>query len=55
MELRSKLEEFEDQHGNQYCPNLNLNGIGTGPDKGLDLKVLLEGFEKDFNLSAIFI
>jgi hypothetical protein len=55
MELGSKLEVPEDQHGNQCCPNLNLHGIMTGSNKGLDLKVLLQGFEKDLNLPAIFV
>ena len=55
MKLRSKLKELEDQHGNQCCPNLNLHGIGTGSNKGLDLEVLLQSFEEDFNLPAIFV
>jgi hypothetical protein len=37
------------------CPNLNLNGIGNSPDKGLDLKVLLQGFKEGLNLSTLFV
>jgi len=54
-EFGPKLEEFEDQHGNQCCPNLNLDGIGAGSDKGLDLKVLLQMLEEDFNLPTVFV
>ncbi len=54
-EFGPKLEKLEDQHGNQCCPNLNLNGIGAGSDKGLDLKVLLEMLEEDFNFPTIFV
>ncbi len=44
IDLRPKLEEVEDQHGKQCCPNLNLNGIRIGSNKGLDLEVLLQDF-----------
>ncbi len=54
-EFGPKLEKPEDQHANQCCPNLNLDGIGTGSDKGLDLEVLLQMFEEDFNLPTIFV
>jgi hypothetical protein len=50
-----KLEKFEDQHGNQCCPNLNLDGIRAGSDKGLDLEVLLQMLEEDFNLPTVFV
>lgn len=43
-EFGPKLEKPEDQHGDQCCPNLHFNGIGTGPNKGLDLEVLLQSF-----------
>jgi hypothetical protein len=54
-EFGPKLEKLEDQHGNQCCPNLNLDGIGTGSDKGLDLEILLEMLEEDFNLPTILV
>jgi len=55
MKLRSKLKELEDQHGNQCCPNLNLHGIGTGSNKGLDLEVLLQSFKEDLDLPTVLI
>jgi len=54
-EFGSKLEKPKDQHRNQCCPNLDLDGIGTGADKGLDLEVLLQSFKEDLHLPAIFI
>ena len=54
-EFGPKLEKFEDQHGNQCCPNLNLDGIGAGSDKGLDLEVLFEMFKEDLDLPAILV
>ncbi len=54
-EFGPKLEKPEDQHGNQCCPNLNLDGIGTGSDKGLNLEVLLQMFKEDLNLPTIFV
>ncbi len=54
-EFGPKLEKFKDQHGNQCCPNLNLDGIGASSDKGLDLKVLLQMLEEDFNLPTVFV
>jgi len=44
--LGSKLKEAQDEHRNQCCPNLDLDGIGTGTHKGLDLKVLFQGFKE---------
>src|SRR4030066_1523354 len=55
VKLGAKLEETENQHRNQCCPNLDLNGIGTGPHKGLDLKVLFQGFKEDLNLPTLFV
>ena len=54
-EFGPKLEKAQDQHRNQCCPNLNLDGIRTGSDKGLDLEVLFQMFEEDFDLPAVFV
>ncbi len=54
-EFGPKLEKLEDQNGNQCCPNLNLDGIGAGSDKGLDLEVLLQMLEEDLNLPTVFV
>ena len=54
-EFGSKLKELQNQHGNQCCPNLNLDGIGAGSDKGLDLEVLFQMLEEDFNFPTILV
>lgn len=46
---------FQKEDGNQCCPNLGLERIGCGPDKGLDLEVLLDGLEEDFSLPAVLV
>src|SRR4030066_198105 len=55
VKLGSKLKEPQDQHRDQCCPNLDLNGISTGPHKGFDLKVLLQGFKENLNLPTLFV
>ena len=55
IKLGSKLKEPQDEHRNQCCPNLDLDGIGTGAHKGLDLKVLLQGFKEDLNVLPLFV
>ena len=49
------MQVFEQQQGNQGCPNLNPQGILTGADKGFDFEMLLQGFDKDLNLPSVFI
>ena len=51
--MGTELEVFEQQHGNQCCPNLGLQGIGAGADEGLNLEMLLEHLEEKFDLPAI--
>ena len=51
--MGTELEVFEQQHGNQCCPNLCLQGIGAGSDEGLDLEMLLEHFEEELDLPAV--
>ena len=53
--LGKELKVFQDQDGNQCCPNLDLDCIGAGTDKSLDLQVLLQRLEKDLNLPAVLI
>ena len=55
VKFRSKLEETENQHRNQCCPNLDLHGIGTGSHEGLDLKVLLQSFKESLNPPTLFV
>jgi hypothetical protein len=54
-EFGSKLEEPQDQHRNQCCPNLNLNGIGTGAYKGLDLQILFQSPEEGLYSPTVFV
>ena len=35
------------------CPNLRLQGIGAGAHEGLDLQMLLEHLEEQFDLPAV--
>jgi hypothetical protein len=49
------MQVFEQQQGNQGCPNLNAQGVFTGTDEGFHLEVLLESFEKDLYLPAVFV
>ena len=49
------MQVFQQQQGNQGCPNLNPQGILAGTDKGLDLEMLLEGFEKNLNLPSVLV
>jgi hypothetical protein len=46
VKLGSKLEETENRHCDQCCPNLDLHSIGAGSYKRFDFQVLLEGFKK---------
>ena len=54
-EFGPKLKETQHQHRNQCCPNLNLNGIGTGPYKRLDLEILFQGFKEGLYLPTVFV
>jgi len=49
------LKELDEQHGDQCCPNLNKKRILAGSDKGFDLQILFEGFEKQLDLPPVFV
>jgi len=51
--LGTELKILEQQHGNQCCPNLCLQGVGAGADEGLDLEMLFEHFEEELNFPAV--
>ena len=36
------MQPFQKEHRNQSCPNLDVNGIGTGSDEAFDFQVLFE-------------
>ena len=44
------MKPLQQEHGNEGCPNLDVNGIGTGSNEAFDFEVLLEGFKKYFDL-----
>lgn len=45
-EAGAELEISEQKQRNERDPDLNLERVGAGADKGLDAQVLLEGLEK---------
>ena len=47
-----QLQELQQQHGDQCCPNLRLDRVFAGAHEGLDLQVLLQGLEEQFDLPA---
>ena len=50
-----QLQIAQQEHDNQRGPDLDLHGIGRGAHKGLDLEVLLQGLEEQFDLPAVFV
>ena len=54
-EAGGQLQVAQQQHRDQCCPNLRLDGVGRGADESLDLQVLLERFEEQFDLPAILV
>jgi hypothetical protein len=51
----TQLQVAQQQHGDQCCPNLSLDGVGAGSHEGLDLEVLFESLEEQLNLPAILV
>lgn len=50
-----QLQVPQDQHGNHGRPDLDLDGVGTGAHKHLDLQVLFERLEEQFDMPAILV
>jgi hypothetical protein len=50
-----QLEILEEQHGDQRRPDLDLQGVGARSHEGLDLQVLLQGLEEQFDLPAVLV
>ncbi len=53
--LDKVVQPFEQQHGDEGCPNLDAKGVLGGADEGLDLEVLLERLEKELDLPALLV
>ena len=49
------MQPFQQEQGNQGCPNLDAQCVLTGADKGLHGQVLLERLEKQFDFPALFV
>jgi len=49
------LEPLEQQQGDQGGPQLDAQRVLVGADEGLDLELLLEGLEEQFDLPAIAV
>lgn len=54
-ETGGQLQVTQQQHRDQCRPNLRLDRVGRGADEGLDLQVLLERLEEQFDLPAILV
>jgi len=50
-----QLQVTQQQHRDQCSPNLCLDRVSRRADEGLDLQVLLERLEEQFDLPAIFV
>ncbi len=55
VEASGHLQVAQQEHRNQGGPDLRLHGIGRGAHEGLNLQILFEGFEEQFNLPTIFV
>ena len=53
--FRQVMHPFEEQDGDQGCPNPDAQCIFAGADESLHFKVLLQRFEEEFDFSTIFI
>ena len=40
------VQPFQQEQGDQGCPNLDAEGVFAGADEGLHGQILLEGFEQ---------
>ena len=40
------MQPFEQEQGDQGCPNLDAEGVLAGTDEGFHGQVLLQGFEQ---------
>ena len=49
------VQPFEQQNGDQGCPNLNAQGVFAGTDESLQLEVLLKGLKEKLDLPAVFV
>src|ERR1039457_6498919 len=55
LRLGEMVQPFQQQHGDQRCPNLDQQRIPAGAHKTLHFQVLFEGFEKQFNFPPVLV
>lgn len=53
VEFGLELQVLDQKHRNQCRPNLDVESVSDRTNKCLDLEVLPEGFEKQFDLPTI--
>ena len=53
--LRQVVKPLEHEQGEQGCPNLDAQRVVAGADEALDLQVLFERFEEEFDLPTLFV
>ncbi len=49
------MQPFQQQQGDQGCPNLDPERVLAGADEGLHCQVLLQSLEEQFDLPALFV
>lgn len=49
------LEVFDDEHGDQCCPNLDVECVLAGAHEGFHFEVLLESLEEDLDLPSVLV
>ena len=49
------VQPFQQEQGNQGCPNLDAEGVLAGADEGLHGQILLESFEEQLDRPAISV
>jgi hypothetical protein len=54
-ELRFEFQIAEEQVGDECHPQLGQQGVLRSADKAFDLELLLDGFEEEFDLPAVFV
>ncbi len=49
------MQILDNEHGDQCCPNLDIQSVLRGAHEGLHLEVLLERLEEDLDLPAVLV
>ncbi len=49
------VHPFQEQKGDESCPNLNLESVLGGSDEGFNPQVLLDGLEEDLDPPPLLV